>query len=159
FILVYAFYPDEKSLAAKKRLGVGEEREVPNRVVILRWTRPLFAPLSSYALKKLKEEARGKLRKQLVSAGLREELTPEEFVAFQWILTGIVSFMALYLLSMMGNSVPLPLWPLVFIGAYFTAQLWLNQRIQIRRKAIIQALPYTMDLLTLSVEAGLDFMG
>jgi tight adherence protein C len=35
--------------------------------------------------------------------------------------------------------------------------LWLHDRIRARSRAIVRALPYAVDLLTLSVEAGLDF--
>ena len=35
--------------------------------------------------------------------------------------------------------------------------IWLKDTIQARRKSIRRTLPYAMDLLTLSVEAGLDF--
>jgi len=35
--------------------------------------------------------------------------------------------------------------------------IWLRDRIRLRHRAISRALPYALDLLTLSVEAGLDF--
>ena len=41
-------------------------------------------------------------------------------------------------------------------GAAFPL-LWLHDRIRARRRAIVRALPYAVDLLTLGVEAGLDF--
>ncbi len=35
--------------------------------------------------------------------------------------------------------------------------LWLRDRMRLRRRELVRALPYAVDLLTLSVEAGLDF--
>ena len=48
--------------------------------------------------------------------------------------------------------------PLVFalFGAGYPL-LWLRDKVKARHRAIARALPYGMDLLTLSVEAGLDF--
>jgi tight adherence protein C len=94
----------------------------------------------------------------LLSANLRDELTPNEFIAFRYLMAGLLSFIALYLFGSMGDPLPFTLWPLLFVGSYHSANLWLSQRIEIRRKMIVRALPYTMDLLTLSVEAGLDFV-
>ena len=47
---------------------------------------------------------------------------------------------------------------MVIILGYYFPDIWLSQRIAIRRRAIVRAMPYTLDLLTLSVEAGLDFI-
>ena len=41
----------------------------------------------------------------------------------------------------------------------FYPQMWLNDQIKKRHHLITRALPYNLDLLTLSVEAGLDFTG
>jgi tight adherence protein C len=41
----------------------------------------------------------------------------------------------------------------------FYPQIWLNDQIKVRQLKITRALPYNLDLLTLSVEAGLDFTG
>ena len=48
-------------------------------------------------------------------------------------------------------------WPLYLLigGAY--PLIWLRDKINQRHHKIVRALPYNLDLLTLSVEAGLDF--
>jgi pilus assembly protein TadC len=46
----------------------------------------------------------------------------------------------------------------IFIYLCLYPELWLKTAIKKRHKKIIRALPFVIDLLTLSVEAGLDFM-
>ena len=50
---------------------------------------------------------------------------------------------------------------LAFLGFalfYLQPVLWLRQTIKRRQKSILRAMPFMIDLLTLSVEAGVDFM-
>jgi tight adherence protein C len=53
----------------------------------------------------------------------------------------------------LGAGTPLLLAP----GGAAYPLLWLRDRIRMRQRRIVRALPYALDLLTLSVEAGLDF--
>lgn len=46
----------------------------------------------------------------------------------------------------------------MLIGGSFFPDAWLDGQMRDRQDAIRKALPYVMDLLTLSVEAGLDFV-
>jgi tight adherence protein C len=49
--------------------------------------------------------------------------------------------------------------PLIFaaLGAGYPL-LWLRDKVRARRRSIVRALPFDLDLLTLSVEAGMDFV-
>ena len=62
----------------------------------------------------------------------------------------------------LGFFLPLP--GTTFLGAaigaaagYVVPELWLSGRVRARQKAILLALPDTLDLLTISVRAGLGF--
>lgn len=46
----------------------------------------------------------------------------------------------------------------LFLWAAFYPYFWLRNAVVLRHRAIMRALPFVMDLLTISVEAGLDFM-
>lgn len=54
------------------------------------------------------------------------------------------------------GTLPAAVLPCVFLG-YLMPWIWLRDRERARKKLIRRALPYALDLLTLSVEAGLDF--
>jgi tight adherence protein C len=98
-----------------------------------------------------------KLRRWLGQAGEPRSLTPSEMLTLQEIggavglLVGIVGcrFAGIHLAwsavaSLVGAAYPL---------------LWLKDQVKKRLLKIARALPYHLDLLTLAVEAGLDFTG
>jgi len=92
--------------------------------------------------------------KKLRSAAHPEGVTADELLGFI-VLGGMVGagVGALANLRLHFNAVIL-----LFVGAgmYFPL-LWLRGRVQRRQGDIRRALPYALDLLTISVEAGLDF--
>jgi tight adherence protein C len=95
-----------------------------------------------------------KMHKRFVALG-RPEFRPQDFVAHQWIWAVFFGFLGLSLMNMLKQ----PLWyaiPFVVFGAMFP-YIWLSDQIKKRQRKIAKALPYNTDLLTLSVEAGLDF--
>jgi len=98
-----------------------------------------------------------RIRRQLVRAGEPGDYHPEEFMALQEI--GLVLGLALGFLG--ANAFELNvLWalPVGFVGLWYP-RIWLNDQVKRRHLKISRALPYALDLLTLSVEAGLDFSG
>jgi len=97
------------------------------------------------------------LRGQLVQAGEPRELQPLDVVALQEI--GAVCGLAVGLVAGAGLRVHLG-WSLI-AGALGAAcpLLWLRDQVRKRLLRISRALPYHLDLLTLAVEAGLDFTG
>jgi tight adherence protein C len=45
------------------------------------------------------------------------------------------------------------------LGGWFYPDMWINGRIQARQKKILISMPFIVDLLALSTEEGLDFVG
>lgn len=107
---------------------------------------------------------RGECDSRIVAAGFEGLLSGWEFLALRIlnpIAMGIVWSGAIYLLGMMDETARDNFWLLVFAGvALFAVQpgVWLNQTVKARHKSIQRAMPFMIDLLTLSVEAGIDFM-
>jgi len=97
------------------------------------------------------------VRRQLVRAGEPGDYHPEEFMALQEI--GLVGGFLLGAFGMNAFGVNL-LWalPIGLVGMWYP-KIWLNDQVKRRHLLISRALPYDLDLLTLSVEAGLDFTG
>jgi tight adherence protein C len=99
------------------------------------------------------------LRRQLDSAGIDpSDLSAAEFVALQE-LTALAP--VFFLAAVFGGFVKLPqLVPMLalglIVGAYYP-KFKLEQRMRERNALIFAELPYVVDLLSLAIEAGLDF--
>lgn len=98
-----------------------------------------------------------KVRRRLIKAGEPAALRPEEVMAMQEIGFVVGALAGLII----GNAVDYLVAGIVLGGllGLFYPQIWLNDQIKKRHHGITRALPYNLDLLTLSVEAGLDFTG
>lgn len=98
-----------------------------------------------------------KMRKNLIKAGDPSGYKPEDIMALQelgWVI-GLLGGLVL------ANGIGMNLaWSLVVaLFGMFYPQIWVNDQVKKRHLLISRALPYNLDLLTLSVEAGLDFTG
>ena len=102
----------------------------------------------------------------LVSAGFEGLLNGREFVALEIlapIVTGVVWCLAVASLGAVMPESPFATSGgviCVFGVALFALMpsLWLKSELKKRHTAIARALPFVLDLLTLSVEAGMDFI-
>lgn len=104
--------------------------------------------------------------KTLVSAGFEGLLNGREFVALEMlspVVTGIVWCLAVLSLGAVMPESPFATssLSLCLTGiALFAVMpgLWLRGELKKRHMSIAKALPFVLDLLTLSVEAGMDFI-
>ncbi len=143
------------SLPLLQRLGksaqeLRKEQEEGNRA-----THHILQPLTKRLSPWLSENFREYLRTRIMQAGGLAGLTPAEMVLF-----GLVALMM---------SVALSAAIMVFVGGSFMLILagfgvgivfpfiWLRDQVKKRHDEIFRDLPYHIDLLTLCVEAGLDF--
>ena len=101
------------------------------------------------------------VHKKLLHAGLANSIRAEEFVVGQVALTAVLTIGAL-LFVVMGSPTPknglLALILLPSIGALIPSS-WLTRKMNERKLAIFKDLPDTLDLLAISVEAGMGFEG
>ena len=98
-----------------------------------------------------------KMRKKLIKAGEPNALKPEDIMALQEICAVVGLLSGLILINALNENLA---WSLVLglFGMYYPL-IWVNDQVTKRHLQISRALPYSLDLLTLSVEAGLDFTG
>jgi tight adherence protein C len=159
FLLSKMLLQEQESRAAQENLADSRDRRASNALV--RITRPFFMQYVVPIIrgKPFWDDKRKIWRRKLITAGLKDELTPDEFIAFKVFL--IVFFPIVLGLLKAGDFLQ-PDW-YYFLGAplagWFYPNLWVNGRITRRQRQIMKALPFIIDLLALSTEAGLDFVG
>jgi tight adherence protein C len=101
-----------------------------------------------------KDAWRSKMKRRFLALG-RPEYRPQDFIAHQEIWCVLFALLGLLLMNVTHR----PLWYAISFAVFGFAfpYIWLADQIKKRQHAIARTLPYNMDLLTLAVEAGLDF--
>ena len=101
----------------------------------------------------------------LVSAGLEGLLTGREFVALKFLVPIVLAPVAAlvffgllpYALDLKGGGFALP-YALFLAFCFLQPVVWLRGTLKRRHLSIQKSLPFVLDILTLSVEAGMDFI-
>lgn len=124
---------------------------------LLNSLKPLIQILAYFVQKTGSEKINRKYSKKLIISGNPFNLIPVEFVALKWLSALAGMAIGLYLVLMADIN----FLSIVVIGfiAYVFPDLWLHETTLKRKLSISKELPYCMDLLTLSIEAGMSFQG
>ncbi len=159
YLIARMLVQEQESRAAQENLADLRNRKASDFLVKI--TRPFFTQYVVPMLrgKKFWDNKRKLFKRKIISAGLGDELTADEFIAFKVVL--IVFFPLIGGLLVAGGFLELPWWGVLGSGVlgWFYPNFWVNGRIAKRQKQIFRAMPFIVDLLALSTEAGLDFLG
>jgi len=129
---------------------------------IERTLRPLGAALSSRMSSATNQSMTEKVEKRLALAGNPGDIRVADWLAVKAVgaVVGAIVFLLLFVIIQFGGvAFPINLL-LVLVGGYLgyaLPEFWLGGRIRKRQKAILLMIPDTLDLLTISVRAGLGF--
>jgi tight adherence protein C len=129
--------------------------------VFERTLRPLARRLSGVATRFASPTKVSKTELRLAMAGNPGDLRSIEFLGMKFVMAGLVGggvflFCALILRNpAFGFLGGIAAAGLGFMGP----EIWLSRRIKKRQKAILMSVPDSLDLLTISVKAGLSFDG
>ncbi len=141
--------------------GRRQERRLP---VVFRMLLPLTPNLKQMTKSVGMEKVRNQADSMLVTAGYEGLITDWEFLALKFLMPVTVGplwciFMHILTLSMPATRPTFGLLCLMgVLLSYAYPVLWLRSAVKLRQAKILKAMPFVLDLLTLSVEAGLDFM-
>jgi len=114
--------------------------------------RNLFLPFARSRWKFL-QRYREKIETQIRLAGKPKDLDFPLFLALQTII-GL--FLILFVLEILEITNFFLLF-IAFLFGFFSPIFWLKSKVETRQRNIFRSLPDVLDILTLSMEAGLDF--
>lgn len=99
------------------------------------------------------------LNKKLIIAGNPKGMTATEFLGIQGLFGMVLPVIfTVFLLLLGGKFLSTILFGLVFaMAGYVLPTFWLGKAVTTRQTQILKSLPFTLDLLNISVDAGLGF--
>lgn len=165
FLISKTIFAEEEKFAAEAKLDdtdsdESESKKKLNKHIVLRYSKPFFKRYFSPIVQNMsrKRKIKEKYKRKLAAAGMTKDLSPEDFFAFKLFLIIGAPIVFLITRAFLEETWPLSLVPVVSIVGFYYPNIWLNSCTTVRRKEITFAMPFVVDLLALSVEAGLDFM-
>jgi tight adherence protein C len=143
--------------------GRKQARSIP---LLFRLLLPFAPNFKGFFRGKSYDRRRDELTRQLISGGFEGLLSAEEVLALQVMLP---IFPGVFWILFAGASASATVNPFLHRTAiaacicgplwlYVYPVMWLRRAVVTRHNLIRRALPFVLDLLTLSVEAGMDFM-
>ncbi len=131
-------------------------RDEPPHLFKLLW--PLILVVGGVVSRFLKPAQEANILSRLKKGGVDYALTPRQFLSGKI----VYSMVGLLVLWAVGGALKFPGLACMLLGlslGFFYPDLWLSEKIKRRRLALLKALPFFLDILTLAVESGLNLAG
>jgi tight adherence protein C len=149
---------EERLIQATQRSRTLEEIEMQASFTD-RFLKPLSSQMAKVMSRLTPATAMETTQKRLMYAGLSARTQVSDYMGMK----GLAIVIGIALAMGLGLRFNTNIWTMAFfillLGAvgYFGPDLWLREQISQRKLAVTRALPDAIDLLTISVEAGLGF--
>jgi len=126
-----------------------------------RVVKPIIGGLTRFLGKLTPSQGIEKVRHQIILAGSPYNMGTSEFMGAR-IMAMVILGGVTFLLTIVSGAEPMQMLLYTAVMAlvgYILPVFWLRQKIKKRQKIILKTLPDAIDLMTISVEAGLAFDG
>lgn len=143
-----------------------QERKLP---LLFRLLLPLAPNVTGWLSRPVFAREREQIEKRLTASGYEGLLDAPSFMALRFLVPLVGGPILIVLIAFMLQAIPggpgevlrqrqITFYVILMLLLYLHPTAWLRGAIRQRHRAMERALPFVLDLLTLSVEAGLDFM-
>lgn len=151
-------------LASERPAPVSLEELELQKPFMDRVVKPLLERLAKVVTRMTPGTQVDSIQLKLAQAGNPRNLTVEGFFGLKGLLAVVLGILAVLAMWLLPPIIP-PVDPVHFVlytiaaavAGFFLPDLWLRDETNKRRKAMQKALPDTIDILSISVEAGLAF--
>jgi tight adherence protein C len=165
FGILNIFNQDRLSIETRveqiKDIQSTSEESISDKTFSERAVKPFYDSLTGFLIKITPKHTITSIGKKLEKAGMLKNITTEKWVYIKsmialtfGVLFGSLVFrikLKLYIAFIIASLV------IILINEFFN--FYLLRQIENRKRNILKSLPYTLDLITVSVEAGLSFDG
>lgn len=128
-------------------------RDVPPPGFRALW--PLVNILGNSVAPLMSQDRRQAVQARLRRAGQEYALTPEQFMGGKLLSALLAGGLAIWLID---DGATMALLGIGLLGWHYP-DLWLRDHTQRRQLAVLKAMPYFLDIVTLAIEAGLNLTG
>jgi len=173
FIVIFMFFYGSLLILNKSRMTIGYRiklikninfdamSDIEKKSFSQRTLRPLYETISQFILRATPSRKIDLLKKKLEKAGLLKNKTPENWlytrIMIMLIFSVLFGLLSYIIEADFFKSFSISLLMMLLISTIFN--FYLSKKVNRRKKMIVRELPYTLDLITVSVEAGLSFDG
>ena len=169
FLLIYSLLLvlGKKKMIIEKRIHeikdprYREQEEYENKSFMERMLKPIYRGITRMIVTATPSRNIENFQRKLEAAGLLKKGSKEKWLYIKGMIMLIVASSISALLYTTTQSIIIGmltfLFMLLFVNVFFN--FFLSRKATARKEGILKDLPYTLDLITVSVEAGLSFDG
>lgn len=117
----------------------------------------MIHPISFYIKPFISEARREKISGKIRLAGLDYVFSAENVQAMMLVSSLMFGFFAMVCCFLLGETLLYTV-PFLILG-WLYPQLWITEKSKVRARFFLKNMPFFLDMITLSVEAGLNFNG
>jgi len=143
-------------------VGAPSLRELELQVPLFdRTLKPLAGRLAGVGRRISSRSRVDQTAEKLLAAGQPGRMTASDFLGLKVAVAAIIALIVFALIGVLGRDIGTGLLLAVLLGVigFIAPEFWLGRRIRARRKKILVTLPDALDMLTISIKAGLGFDG